>query len=240
VNEDLRNLARPIWHAYLRANQALAPRLPSAPDYWLDRVRSAFPERPKFVLDFGGGPGVYKAQLTKEGDRYLILEPSPMFVRKEHRYVIGDGLTSLFQDNSFDVIVMLEVLEHLRDPFKAFANCSAWLKPGGALVISTPQYWHVHGWPSDYFRYTCYGLKELARVANLEVEDIWPMGGPCLMIWSAVELNFPFLRYPVFQQLITYPAALLAKLSDTIFFANNMDRKNPDTRGWMMIARKPV
>jgi SAM-dependent methyltransferase len=240
VNETLRNLVRPLWHAYLKVNQALAPSLPTVPEYWMERVQKALCQEPKFVLDFGGGPGVYKAHLVRKGDRYVILEPSALYVRNEHQYVIGDGLTPLFQQQSFEVITMFEVLEHLPNPFKAFENCATWLKPNGILVISTPQYWHVHGWPSDYFRYTCYGLTELARVAGLEVEDLWPMGGPCLMIWSAVELNFPFLRYPLIQQLVTYPAQLLAKISDRLLFSNNLARKNPDTRGWMMIARKPA
>lgn len=62
------------------------------------------------------------------------------------RGVLGLSVTqgSLYSFNpppaSFDAIVFLEVIEHLEDPVGALKRIVSWLKPGGALLISTPNY----------------------------------------------------------------------------------------------------
>jgi SAM-dependent methyltransferase len=45
-----------------------------------------------------------------------------------------------FKEESFDVIVMNDVLEHLPDPFATVRHCSRLLSKGGFLVIQTPEY----------------------------------------------------------------------------------------------------
>ncbi len=42
----------------------------------------------------------------------------------------------------FDLILMLDVLEHLVDPWKVVARCHQALKPGGAMVVSIPHVGH--------------------------------------------------------------------------------------------------
>lgn len=41
---------------------------------------------------------------------------------------------------SYDAIVFLEVIEHLEDPLGALARIEQWLRPGGVLLVSTPNY----------------------------------------------------------------------------------------------------
>jgi SAM-dependent methyltransferase len=237
----LEGLARRLWHAYLAIDARATPGSPATPDFWVDRIKSALPTTRRRVLDLGGGAGSYRPVLARSEDAYLILEvdgasPSVRKGSSRHAYVIGDGHLPIFGEGCFDVIAMFEVLEHVRNPFQLFANCARWLAPDGRLVLSTPQYWHIHGWPNDYFRYTIHGLRELARTAGLEMIDSWPMGGPCVLIWSAIELNFaPILRFPVIRQLVAYPALWLARVADHLFFSNNLTRANPDTRGWMAV-----
>lgn len=237
------SLVRSLWHIWIALDSKLAPSSPADPTYWMDRVRQSLPQSPKNVLDLGGGAGQYKEYLAADGDLYIILEVDHRVtsVQKNldrNQYMIGDGQSDLFKNNSFDVIALFEVLEHVRNPFKIFANCANWLKPEGVLVLSTPQYWHVHGWPSDYFRYTIYGLKELASVSGLQIVDYWAMGGPCVMIWLAIQLNFSMFKFPIIRQCVAHPLSLVARLGDWVFFRNNLERANPDTRGWMIIARK--
>jgi SAM-dependent methyltransferase len=241
----LEGAARAVAQAYRAFSDWLAPGNPAHPSFWLHKVADALPPGPRAVLDLGGGDGAYRAVLSSAHDEYVILEANfdSDHVKKglaRHRYVIGDGHDRVFRPGSFDVIAMFEVLEHVRNPFRIFENCASWLSPGGVLVLSTPQYWHVHGWPNDYFRYTSFGLRELARTAGLEVVELWPMGGPCVLIWCAVELNFgAVLRLPVIQQLVTFPTLVLARAMDRLLFFDNTSRANPDSRGWMMIARRP-
>ncbi len=54
----------------------------------------------------------------------------------------GADITHLpFKDQSFDLVVCSEVLEHIADDKTAIQECFRVLKPGGYLVISVPRRW---------------------------------------------------------------------------------------------------
>src|SRR5690606_17476207 len=53
------------------------------------------------------------------------------------RLVRGDAHALPFTSASFDVVAMQHVVEHLRDPLRAFAECARVLRPGGVLVVHT-------------------------------------------------------------------------------------------------------
>jgi len=75
-----------------------------------------------------------------------------------------------FQDNEFDNILCLEVLEHLFEPAKAISEINRVLKPGGKLILSTRFIFPLHDAPEDYFRYTKYGLQKLFK--NWQIKEI--------------------------------------------------------------------
>jgi hypothetical protein len=54
------------------------------------------------------------------------------------------------------------------------------LRPGGFLLLTTPQTWGLHHEPHDYYRYTCYGLRHQAERAGLQVVSITPTCG----VWA--------------------------------------------------------
>jgi SAM-dependent methyltransferase len=241
----IEGIIRGIVRFYVSINTRLTSFSPAFPEFWMQKISQFLPSSPKVILDFGGGEGVYKKFLASDSDTYIILEidQNSTSVKKnvnKHCYVIGDGHCDLFNADTFDAITMFEVLEHVHDPFTIFENVARWLKPGGKLILSVPQYWHVHGWPNDYFRYTVHGLRHLSIKNGLQVVDAWAMGGPCVMIWYAIELNFAaILKFPIIRQFIAFPAMLFARLVDAVVFRNNLGRKNPDTRGWVFVAQKP-
>ena len=77
-----------------------------------------------------------------------------------------------FSDNSFDYIFMLEVLEHVTEPSDAMSEIYRCLKPGGKLFMSTPFIFGIHDAPNDYYRYTKFGLKYLARkFQDIEIQE---------------------------------------------------------------------
>lgn len=43
-----------------------------------------------------------------------------------------------FATESFDVVAMIDAIEHLSDPQDALERCARWLKPGGLLYLVTP------------------------------------------------------------------------------------------------------
>jgi len=66
-----------------------------------------------------------------------------------------------FADEEFDVFIAVSVWEHLRKPWLAAAAAHRVLKPGGLLYVATHHTFPVHGYPSDYCRWTDEGLKGL-------------------------------------------------------------------------------
>ncbi len=75
--------------------------------------------------------------------------------------VIGVGEDLPFVDGSFDVVLSLSVLEHVKDPFKCAGEIARVLKPGGLLICSVPFLQPYHGYPHHYYNMTGQGLKNL-------------------------------------------------------------------------------
>jgi hypothetical protein len=61
----------------------------------------------------------------------------------------------------FGTIFCLSVLEHCEQPFKMAENLTALMMPRGKICLSVPFSWKIHGYPSDYWRFTPSGVKKL-------------------------------------------------------------------------------
>jgi SAM-dependent methyltransferase len=64
-----------------------------------------------------------------------------------------------FDDATFDGIVSLAVLEHIKDPFAASAELMRVLRPGGGMMVEWPFLQPVHGYPNHYFNATPEGAR---------------------------------------------------------------------------------
>jgi SAM-dependent methyltransferase len=61
----------------------------------------------------------------------------------------------------FGTIFCLSVLEHCTRPFHMAENIERLLAPGGRVCVSVPFAWQFHGYPSDYWRFTHEGVRQL-------------------------------------------------------------------------------
>ena len=76
----------------------------------------------------------------------------------------------------FDIVICAEVMEHVVDPFAAVQTISNLLKPGGAIIATTPLNLRIHGPIPDCWRFTEFGLRVLFR--NFEIIEINKLNTP--------------------------------------------------------------
>ena len=93
--------------------------------------------------------------------------------------VRGVGEILPFKDNSFDAVLSLAVLEHVKDPFACAREIIRVLKPGGELFACVPLLQPVHGYPHHYYNMTAMGLRNLfaPHLAGIE-QDVPPYALP--------------------------------------------------------------
>lgn len=77
--------------------------------------------------------------------------------------IVADVCSMPFQDGQYDVVLLMEVLEHVKEPFVAIDEIYRVLKAKGKLIMSTPFIYAIHANPHDYYRYTKHGLAYILR-----------------------------------------------------------------------------
>lgn len=109
----------------------------------------------------------------------------------------GDALHLPFRDQSFHVLTMLDVLEHLRDDKRALSEVRRVLKPSGALVFSVPAYqhlWSAHDEALHHFRrYEYRSLQRLLHKSGFMVYRLsfaMSLMPPIAWFWRKVILPF--------------------------------------------------
>ncbi len=99
-------------------------------------------EKPGFLLDVGAGNGEFcKAAKEKLGMKVVATELRRSYVTCEGFDVAEVDLDAEplpFSDDTFDYVVNIEVVEHLRNPWGCIREMVRVAAPGGLIVITTP------------------------------------------------------------------------------------------------------
>ena len=95
------------------------------------------------VLDVGCGTGVNAEEIRARGHRVVGMDLSPTAVGAFHgggfRGVVADASVGLpFASDRFDLVFASEIIEHLVDGAAFLGELLRVLKPGGTLLLSTP------------------------------------------------------------------------------------------------------
>ncbi len=118
-------------------------------------------------LDVGCGVGILVSAASEMGIYAQGVEPSKKLAdnaKNNGLNVFHGTLDTLnFNNSSFDIVSLIDVIEHVDNPNEIIAQCVRLLKPGGRLLISTPDsqsifakilksnWWHVRVAHVGYF-----------------------------------------------------------------------------------------
>lgn len=153
----------------------------------------------RHVLDVGCGPGYMSEILAARGYRVIGIDHSgavPQAASSNVRFLEADlesGLPHL--NRTFDFVLCLDVLEHLREPVKLLREIGRTLSPDGRLIASLPNSGNVYfrlnvlfgRFPADdrglfdrthlHF-YTWAGWMELFASGGFRIESVQPSSVP--------------------------------------------------------------
>ena len=122
------------------------------------------PKEMKFILDIGCSIGTLGRQIkTKNKCHVTGIELSKKMGKEASKYldkvIIGDVEESILENienNKYECIILADIIEHLKDPWKLIKDCNRILKKDGIIIASIPN------------------IKHLSTIYSLIIKGYWP------------------------------------------------------------------
>jgi len=167
--------------------------------YFIDRY---FKRNYKTILDIGCGKGTHLREFQKLG--YIAYGVDKLEEAEELSPDLKIKIANLeneaipFPDNSFDVVLGKQVLEHIHCPDYMMDEIYRVLKPGGRLILELPDYAKHKNFYADYTHVTPFVLESLSNILLIhrfkvvEVRRFYQLP----FLWKMPLLSFliPFFR----------------------------------------------
>jgi len=207
---------------------------------------SEFGDKEFNILDAGAGFGQYSYWMFRHfrNARILAVDVKDEQVADCNRFfsAIGAGqvkfeigdLTKFVKANSYDLVLSVDVMEHILEDVQVFRNFHASMKPGAMLLISTPSDQggsDVHGDEDSSFieehvrdGYNIKEIEDKLRSAGFsKVNARYSYGAPGKISWR-LSMKYPiqllgvskifFIILP-FYYIIAYPVSFILNYFDT-------------------------
>lgn len=175
------------------------------------------------ILDIGCATGFFLEQAQQEGYDVYGVEISD-YAAKKAKQKFGDN--RIFNSNfdkadipidNFDIITMSDLLEHVKNPNKLFNKCYKILKPGGIIMIMTPDTDSLSArimrkkW-SQYklehlFYFNLKSIKFLAKKYNLKILSKQP--AKKIMTYNYFQTQFNVYKADIITPIINSLAKIL-------------------------------
>jgi SAM-dependent methyltransferase len=155
----------------------------------------------KRVLDYGCGGMPYRP-LIEERWPGISYDGADLSRNTMANVLISEDGTVSAQNDSYDLIVSTQVLEHVTSPPLYLREAKRLLRTGGHLLLSTHGYWMYHPDPTDYWRWTGEGLRKLITEAGFVVQDTLGVGNLAAagvqLVQDAISARVPGLVRPLY------------------------------------------
>jgi 2-polyprenyl-3-methyl-5-hydroxy-6-metoxy-1,4-benzoquinol methylase len=152
----------------------------------LNLINSLQPAKGR-ILDIGAGTGDFLSVAKKNGWQTIGVEPSDkakaIALKKEVSFVED---TAELEKQSFDVITMWHVLEHVPNLDNQIKELKRLLKPNGSLIVAVPNFksfdakyygafWAAYDVPIHFWHFSKKAIKALFEKEEMELEKVVPM-----------------------------------------------------------------
>jgi ubiquinone/menaquinone biosynthesis C-methylase UbiE len=132
----------------------------------------------KVVLDIASGSGYGSYELAKSASRVIGVDvdqdaidyAKAKYKKSNLKFVKSDGLRIPLDDNSVDIVVSMETIEHIEDDEAFIAELHRVMKPSGLAVISTP---NDRAYPKgNHFHYREYEKDKLVALIKSKFKNV--------------------------------------------------------------------
>lgn len=119
---------------------------------WLDERTQARPDEnepsvePLKILDVGCGTGIFLDVAAQRGWHVTGVEPNRRaweIASQKHKHVSCNWFTPEELKKPFDIVTLLDVLEHIQDPVHFLVSVRKVIKDNGFLFIQVPNTWSL-------------------------------------------------------------------------------------------------
>jgi len=173
------------------------------------------------VLDIGCGTGETMTFVKSflDSPKVVGVDNSQVAVnfakKRGHLVYKVDALKLPFPDNSFDVILLLDVIEHIKDDISFLSEAKRVLKKGGKIIVTAPALqfiWSKHDTGQGHQRrYTRHMIKDLAESCRLKLTRLSYFNFFLSPAIIAIRL---LSRLPLFSKFGEYDSDLNYKVAD--------------------------
>jgi 2-polyprenyl-3-methyl-5-hydroxy-6-metoxy-1,4-benzoquinol methylase len=196
----------PTYYSFSPRAASLAERIKLALDRRLLRsVLRRLPGEELAVLDVGGGTGWMLDQARSADPRVdatvvvdIDEQARAPAEAAGHRFVAG-RIEEARGIGPFDLVLMLNLIEHVQDPVAVLRSIGRQLRPGGRILVKTPNhdsldarlfrhsYWGGLHCPRHWVVFTPAAMRTAARRAGLEVLELELTQGAPFWTWSVLD-----------------------------------------------------
>lgn len=126
----------------------------------------------KKILDVGCGIKPY--EILFKNSKYIGIDIKGGGHKEEFKKVdkYFDGKNIPFDDNSFDLVICTQVIEHTLEYEYLLKEIYRVLKNEGTLLLTAPFVWNEHEIPYDFFRFTKYAHENILKNLGFYIQKI--------------------------------------------------------------------
>ena len=158
------------------------------------------------VLDVGGGTG-WMIELLKKTDtrinftQIVDFDAMAKTIAEENGHAYFEGTIEAFETNKkFHLILLLNLIEHVKDPLAILQKTQSLLEPGGIIVIKTPNtdsldarlfkksYWGGLHCPRHWIIFSEKSIRLLLQTTSLKIKSLQYTQGAPFWAFSIIAL----------------------------------------------------